>query len=265
VLENETKLTEETAAAMRDLARTVTSAPPLRLAPRPQPRPSLAPRPGRWRLWAAPLTAMAAVIVLALALVLIKDAAHGQPGRPSPAVGGASVSASPSGSAGATAPATSAPSATAPTGVGPTSSSASTTTPATTPAASTTANPGATFTFVPMQTPTGGEFYSPSGNINCEVDNTADQVEAYCQTGTPARSVVMDATGHYTICTGEQCLGNAGSNTPTLAYGTATGVGPFRCESATDGVTCTADGKGFLISTAGITAVTVAGAGGASG
>ena len=65
----------------------------------------------------------------------------------------------------------------------------------------------------------------------------------------------MDVTGRYTTCTGQQCLGNPGTGTPTLAYGTATGVGPFRCASATSGVTCTAGGKGFQISASSITPV----------
>jgi hypothetical protein len=108
-------------------------------------------------------------------------------------------------------------------------------------------------TFVPMQTAAGGEFVSPSGNISCEVDyHRAGLTKAYCQTGTPARSVSIGASGGYTTCTGQQCLGNAGIGTPTLAYGTATGVGPFRCESAVTGVTCLAHGKGFRISTSGI-------------
>jgi hypothetical protein len=111
-------------------------------------------------------------------------------------------------------------------------------------------------TFVPMQTAAGGEFLSPSGNISCEVDyQLAGLTKAYCQTATPARSVSMGASGRYTTCTGEQCLGNPGTGTPTLAYGTATGVGPFRCESAATGVTCLANGKGFRISTSGIVPV----------
>jgi hypothetical protein len=99
-----------------------------------------------------------------------------------------------------------------------------------------------------MQTATGGEFVSPSGNISCEVGLK----QAYCQTGSPARSVTMDAAGAYKTCTGNQCLANAGDGTPTLKYGTTTGVGPFRCESETAGITCVADGKGFLISTSGV-------------
>jgi len=123
------------------------------------------------------------------------------------------------------------------------------------PATAATTTAGST-TFVPMQTAAGGEFLSPSGNISCEIDdNRADLTQAYCQTITPPQSVTMGITGKYTTCTGEQCLGNPGTNTPTLAYGTATGVGPFRCESATNGVTCMAGGKGFRISTSGITSV----------
>lgn len=102
-----------------------------------------------------------------------------------------------------------------------------------------------------MQTATGGEFLSPSGNIGCEVHLTS----VYCQTGTPARSVTMGVTGRYTTCTGQQCIGNPGDGTPTLAYGTATGVGPFRCESAAAGVTCTTGGRGFRVSASGITPV----------
>jgi hypothetical protein len=109
---------------------------------------------------------------------------------------------------------------------------------------------------VPMQTAAGGEFLSPSGNISCEVDyHRAGLTQVYCQTVTPARSVTMSAAGRYTACTGSQCLGNPGAGTPTLAYGTATGVGPFRCESAAAGVTCVADGRGFRISASGMAPV----------
>lgn len=123
------------------------------------------------------------------------------------------------------------------------SASAKATSPAPSPAASTTR--------VPMQTATGGEFLSPSGNISCEVSLTT----VYCQTDTPARSVTMTAAGQYKTCSGVTCLGNPGEKTPTLAYGKATGVGSFLCVSATAGVTCTVGGKGFQISTSGITSV----------
>jgi hypothetical protein len=103
-----------------------------------------------------------------------------------------------------------------------------------------------------MQTATGGEFLSPSANISCEVSLTT----VYCQTNAPARSVTMTAAGRYTTCAGVTCLGNPGEKTPTLAYGTATGVGSFLCVSAATGVTCTTTGgKGFQISTSGVTSV----------
>jgi hypothetical protein len=113
------------------------------------------------------------------------------------------------------------------------------------------------FKRVPMQTATGGEFVSPSNNISCEVDyHRGGLTQAYCLTGTPAQSVTMGITGTYTTCKGQQCLSNAGDGTPTLAYGTETGVGPFLCESATTGVTCTTtNGRGFQISRSGITSV----------
>jgi hypothetical protein len=135
-------------------------------------------------------------------------------------------------------------------------SAATTTSPPTgsaTPSAPTTSS---ATTLVPMQTANGGEFLSPTGNISCEINYNRDGLTgAYCQTTTPPQSVHMDATGSYTTCSGEQCLGNAGINTPTLAYGTATGVGPFVCESDTAGVTCNAGGRGFRISRSGITPV----------
>jgi len=132
--------------------------------------------------------------------------------------------------------------------------SSAATAPATTAAATKTATGAAT---VPMQRSTGGAFLSPSGNISCEIHyQDAGLTEAYCQTRTPARSVRLDANGTYKTCTEGGCIGDPGENTPTLAYGQATGVGPFRCESAKTGVTCTANGKGFHIDNAGITAAT---------
>ena len=120
-------------------------------------------------------------------------------------------------------------------------------------AAATAPTPTTSFKMVPMQTATGGEFVSPSNNISCEVGMT----KTMCLTGTPAQSVTMGVSGSYTTCTGDQCLANAGDGTPTLAYGTETGVGPFLCESTTVGITCTVTGgKGFQIYRSGITSVT---------
>jgi hypothetical protein len=85
-------------AAMRAIAGTVHDAPPLRLAPAEDlapasdeaglgghgpHRPGGADRPGRsnrgrsWRPWLVPLTAAAAIVALAIALVLVKDVPRG--------------------------------------------------------------------------------------------------------------------------------------------------------------------------------------------
>jgi hypothetical protein len=109
---------------------------------------------------------------------------------------------------------------------------------------------------VALQTPTGGEILSPSGNISCEIDyGHAGLHQVYCQTVLPPRSVTMSVSGRLTKCVGRNCLGNPAVDTPTLAYGRSTGTGPFRCLSAKRGITCTVAGRGFRISSSGITTV----------
>jgi len=109
---------------------------------------------------------------------------------------------------------------------------------------------------IPLQTATAGEFFSPTKNISCEIDDTTSLRQVYCQTISPPRSVTMTVDGSLDQCTGQQCLGNAGENTPTLPYGSATGTGPFRCVSTSAGVTCTVtSGKGFEIAAGGISPV----------
>lgn len=67
-------------------------------------------------------------------------------------------------------------------GTGATSAPSGTVAPATSAAPATTSSAA----LVPMQTATGGEFLSPSGNISCEVDHQrAGLTQAYCQTVTP--------------------------------------------------------------------------------
>ena len=158
----------------------------------------------------------------------------------------------------------SSPTTTSATPATPTTGAATSTTTSTVPSAPTTTTPPST---LPLQTPTGGEFQSPTGNISCEIDIAAPSGTSpsggqaagstvYCVTFSPPEHVVMSADGALTRCTGSQCLSNAGLDTPVLAYGTATGAPPFTCVSATTGMTCTiTDGRGFQISRAGIFAV----------
>jgi hypothetical protein len=96
------------------------------------------------------------------------------------------------------------------------------------------------------------EFYSPTQNISCEIDPGTE----LCLTWTPPRSATLMPDGTYTTCSGDTCLSNAGVGTGTLAYGTSTSNGTFTCVSRTSGMTCTAEGRGYTISTAGIVPVT---------
>jgi hypothetical protein len=111
----------------------------------------------------------------------------------------------------------------------------------------------------PVCTTTWCNFLAPSRNLGCEMDYGRGQGmpdQTYCQTDSPPQSVRMSTDGSFKTCTGQTCLGNPGQGTPTLAYGQTAGVGPFNCRSESSGVTCTVtSGRGFTISTAGITPV----------
>lgn len=105
--------------------------------------------------------------------------------------------------------------------------------------------PGRTYAF----------FYSPSGNIICEMgDNGTAQAGVACMTQKPPAMAGLKANGVVTICQhqGLKCTANLGPpRAPRkLAYGHSIRVGGFRCTSARKGVTCrvTATGKGFFIS-----------------
>jgi hypothetical protein len=94
-------------------------------------------------------------------------------------------------------------------------------------------------------------FYSPSGNIGCEV--AAADVRgtyAYCQTTHPPRSVKLRANGRSHVCRGTGCIGNGPENAFKLGYGRSVKVGPFRCTSRRIGMTCLVvrSGHGFELS-----------------
>jgi hypothetical protein len=111
----------------------------------------------------------------------------------------------------------------------------------------------------PVCTQTWCSFLAPSRNLGCEMNyhrGSGIPDETYCQTDSPPQSVHMSTDGSFKPCTGETCLGNAGEGTPTLAYGQTAWAGPFSCRSEESGVTCkVTSGRGFTISTAGITSV----------
>jgi hypothetical protein len=125
--------------------------------------------------------------------------------------------------------------------------------------ASTTSSTSVTSGTLIPQTPTVTEFYSPSKNISCEIDNNVGAgatTSALCLTVSPPKSVTLKTDSSLTECTGQDCLSNAGENTPTLAYGQSITLGPFTCASSTAGIKCVlANGDGFLISSTATTAL----------
>ncbi len=141
------------------------------------------------------------------------------------------------------------------------SSPSSSNSPTTTTSVATTSSssPSTTSGTLVPQTATVTEFYSPSKNISCEIDNNAGAsatTSVLCLTISPPKSVTLQADGTLTECTGVNCLSNAGTNTPTLAYGQSITLGPFTCSSSTAGIKCTlANGDGFLVSSAATSAL----------
>jgi hypothetical protein len=131
----------------------------------------------------------------------------------------------------------------------PTSAAATSTTQASAPGSTTTTIDPA------IAHPVSGiEFRSPSGNIHCEIDNGPPYPDhqAFCFSGSPAQSATLSDTGTYTTCTGTTCLANPAVDEVELPYGQSVRLGPFVCTSSTAGMTCTANGKGFEISSSGI-------------
>jgi hypothetical protein len=141
------------------------------------------------------------------------------------------------------------------------SSSTTTTTHSTTSSSSagTTSSTSPTSGTLVPQTATVTEFLSPSKNISCEIDDNSGSTaitSTLCLTISPPKSVTLKTDSSLTECTGVNCLSNAGTDTPTLAYGQSITLGPFTCASSTAGVKCTlASGDGFLISSSAITAL----------
>jgi hypothetical protein len=134
-------------------------------------------------------------------------------------------------------------------------------TPASPPSTSSTGAPsasGTSSTLVP-QTAHTTEFYSPTKNISCELDSgdgPSALSAALCLTLTPARSATLTTDGTVALCTGAQCLSNAGVDTPTLPYGTSITLAPFTCLSTRAAMRCTlASGAGFAISISGVAAL----------
>jgi hypothetical protein len=106
-----------------------------------------------------------------------------------------------------------------------------------------------------------GLFDSPDKNISCELDHSYKASptgvplnNVTCITQIPPQSVVLSPSGTLTVCTGAGCTWAPIKGSPILQYGTATGAGAVRCDSATGSMTCKVSGaKGFTISSTGVT------------
>jgi hypothetical protein len=97
-------------------------------------------------------------------------------------------------------------------------------------------------------------FQTHGGAIECQLnDGGGLGVEAYCQTGSPPRSVTMNAAGKLDRCSGPDCIGNPPLDVATLADGSAISFGPFKCTNGRGAIACKIkDGRGFTISRAGV-------------
>jgi hypothetical protein len=102
-------------------------------------------------------------------------------------------------------------------------------------------------TAVASSTSASFSFFSPSGNIGCQMDT--DQVG--CGTSTPLRAAFLFPSGHVkTNLHG----GDVAEGARLLAYGQSRRNGPFRCTMAESGVQCVVirTGRGFVLSRAGL-------------
>jgi hypothetical protein len=108
-------------------------------------------------------------------------------------------------------------------------------------------------------TPNVQFFKAPSGNIECEIDFQRGGAPdgAYCMSVNPPQHALIGPDGTLkAVCTNDMsCLSNGPVGEPVLPYGQSKGIGPFTCHSDQAGMTCTASGKGFTISSSGIVPV----------
>lgn len=116
----------------------------------------------------------------------------------------------------------------------------------------------------PPAAKTDVRFYTPSGNIACEmIDNGTSRSRVGCIMQSPPAIARLAASGRVSICQhqGLRCTGNLGDDPSIpngkLRYGSSKTVGRFRCKSAFTGVTCVVikTGKGFFISKQSVRAV----------
>jgi hypothetical protein len=110
------------------------------------------------------------------------------------------------------------------------------------------------------------EFFSPHREVWCKFSDAFAELFCGTEPEPPTRSASIDERGHVSLCEVLQneyppgspvplrCLSNWPSNPlPVLHYGQENAIGPFRCTSATNGITClkasnAGAGNGFRVS-----------------
>src|SRR5262249_52978208 len=95
-------------------------------------------------------------------------------------------------------------------------------------------------------------FLSPSGNLECSMQDNRQARRVNCSSGRAPQRVEMGVSGALTICKGRRCVPTCGckeENASVLAYGRQLTVGRFRCISLESCIKCTViqSGQGFLI------------------
>ena len=107
----------------------------------------------------------------------------------------------------------------------------------------------------------GGGLYSPlPGRISCTMKNgDEDEYFVRCESETLGQSATLTLTGEVTICTTGCTLTRSawGLRPARVPFGQGVTLDDFRCLSQQAGVLCTviASGKGFLITSTGISRV----------
>lgn len=99
-------------------------------------------------------------------------------------------------------------------------------------------------------------FFAGRSGVACQIVYSPGQAasnQVICGRGKPGFAY-LSSSGAFTKC--PTCQGDVGEHTPTLPYGQASKVGPFRCLSNPDGVVCTVpNGRGFVMSSSSIVRV----------
>jgi hypothetical protein len=99
-------------------------------------------------------------------------------------------------------------------------------------------------------------FQTTGGAVECQIEDGGTDVDAYCQTTQPPRSVTLSASGKTLTCSGATCIGAARLDAQAIVAGGSVTLGPFSCSVMTASVSCRVGRRGgFSISPSGVKAL----------